>query len=359
MTARRPLCGSSLADLEELLSELGEPRYRARQVHRHVYVRGETDPAGMTDLPADLRGRLAERTVPGVPEVTEVHGAADGSAKLVFRLADDLVVEGVLLPGDHPGQLSQCLSTQVGCSLDCAFCRTGRLGLARNLTAGEIVGQVLAARPHLRPEHRVSRLVFMGMGEPLANEAALLSAIGLLTDPDGLAWSPRRLTVSTAGLPAGITRLGRETDVGLAVSLNATTDEQRRSLMPRAVRLASLDDLLPACRSFPTGSHRRLTIEYVLLAGRNDHPDDARRLAGLLASFRHTRVNLIPFNPWAEAGPDEPLRRPEEAAVRAFQQVLLDAGLPTSVRTSHGDDVLAACGQLGGSIGPVGYSPQR
>ena len=347
MISRRAFCGATLEDLERLLSDLGEPAWRARQMFRHIYVRGEADPERMTDLPGVLRTTLAERCVPGIPAVHAVHTAGDGSRKLVFRLDDGVSVEGVLLPGDRPGVFTQCLSTQAGCTLDCVFCRTGRLGLRRNLEAGEIVGQVLVARALLGDAERCSRLVLMGMGEPLANYDAVVSALRLLTDPAGCGLSPRRITVSTAGLPGRIPQLGRDTDVCLAVSLNATTDALRARLMPRAHALGSLDELLAACRAFPTGRYRRLTFEYVLLAEVNDTPDDARRLVRLAGPLR-AKVNLIPFNPWADAPQEAPaFSPPDPARVEAFRRALVAGGVPASVRASRGDDILAACGQLG------------
>jgi len=343
------LCGSTLAELERLLSELREPAYRARQVFRQIYVRQEADPSRMSDLPTRLRSALTERCRTGLPTIDAVHPAGDGSRKLVFGLEDGRRVEGVLLPGQRHGSFTQCVSTQVGCTFDCEFCLTGRLGILRNLEVGEIVGQLIAARRYLAEEDLgVGRLVFMGMGEPLANYGALVAAIRLLTDPAGVGLASRRLTVSTAGVPRRIPQLGRETDVCLAVSLNATTDDLRARLMPRAHDLCDLAALLATCEAFPTGEFRRLTFEYVLLDSVNDGPEDARRLAGLLGELR-AKVNLIPFNPWkSPAGDVAPFARPPMRRVDAFAGVLSDAGLPVTVRVSRGTGIQAACGQLGG-----------
>ena len=354
--ARVALCGASRSDLEELLEKLGQPTYRAKQVYRQIYVRGQTDPASMTDLSKELRQALQERAAPGLPSIAEVRGAADGTRKILFGLEDGGQVEGVLIPMQRPGEaprLTQCISTQVGCTLDCDFCLTGTMGLLRNLSAGEIVGQVIAARALLGEEEKVDRLVYMGMGEPLANYNAVITSLSLLTDKDGMNMSGRRITVSTAGMANRIEPFGQDCDAMLAVSINATTDEQRDRLMPRVNKRFPLASLIEALRRFPMARRRRLTLEYVLLADDNDSDDDARRLVRLVADLR-CKVNLIPYN----AHPAAPYRRPTAARVRAFQAILLGADVATSVREQRGDEVLAACGQLGVPAAQRLASPQ-
>jgi len=339
------LCGATRQDLEVLIDDLGQPAFRAKQVYRQIYVRGLTDPASMTDLSKGLREALHDRTASGVPSIAEVRGASDGTRKILFALADGKQVEGVLIPMHRPGEapkLTQCVSTQVGCTLDCGFCLTGTMGLLRNLTPGEIVGQVLGARELLGADEKVDRLVYVGMGEPLANYASVITSLSLLTDKDGMNMSGRRITVSTAGMANRIQGFGEDCDAMLAVSINATTDAQRDRLMPRVNKRFPLAELIEALAQFPMARRRRLTLEYVLLADENDTDDDARRLIRLVAELR-CKVNLIPYN----AHPAAPYRRPSAARVRAFQGILLGADIATSVREQRGDDVLAACGQLG------------
>ncbi len=339
------LCGATREELEALLDELGQPAFRARQVYRQIYVRGQTDPGAMSDLAKPLREALQQRTDSGVPAISEVRGSSDGTRKVLFGLRDGEQVEGVLIPMQREGEapkLTQCISTQVGCTLDCGFCLTGTMGLLRNLTPGEIVGQVMAARELLDEGEKVDRLVYMGMGEPLANYDSVIRSLDLLTDKDGINMSGRRITVSTAGMANRIERFGEDCDAMLAVSINATTDEQRDRLMPRVNKRWPLADLIAALKRFPMARRRRLTLEYVLLAGENDTDDDARRLVRLVVDLR-CKVNLIPYNPH----PAAPYRRPTAARVRSYQGILLGADVATSVREQRGDDVLAACGQLG------------
>lgn len=338
--SRAPLIGMLPSELEDLAQELGASRYRGRQLATWVYRKGVLGLEAMTDLPKDFRGRLAERTVLALPEPEIVTPSEDGSRKLVFRLDDGARVSAVLMPDDD--RMTLCLSTQVGCGYGCAFCLTGTMGLVRNLTAGEIVGQLLAANRLLEPGGRVTHLVFMGMGEPLANLPALVKALRIMTDARlGPGYSPRRITVSTVGLVTGIERLGRENlRVNLAVSLHATTDGVRGRLMPinRSWNLAAL---LDAVRRYPLAPRQRVFFEYVLLDGVNDTPQDAERLGRLLRGIR-AKVNLIPFNDWEGSG----FRRPPLSRILAFQSALLDAGVTTTVRWSKGEDVGAACGQL-------------
>jgi 23S rRNA (adenine2503-C2)-methyltransferase len=258
----------------------------------------------------------------------------------VFRLADGARVSAVLMPDD--GRLTLCLSTQVGCGYACAFCLTGTMGLTRNLDAGEIVGQLLAASALLPPEERVTHIVFMGMGEPLANYGALVTSLRILTDPRlGLGFSPRRITVSTVGLVSGIEKLGREDlKVNLAISLHAASDEVRSTLMP-VNRAWSLEALMAAVRAYPLAPRQHVFFEYVLLDDVNDTPEEARRLVRLLRGVR-AKVNLIPFNDWEGSR----FRRPPLPRILAFQSVLLEAGVTTTVRWSKGEDIGAACGQL-------------
>jgi 23S rRNA (adenine2503-C2)-methyltransferase len=259
---------------------------------------------------------------------------------LLGRLSDGLLVESVLIPDD--ARLTLCISTQVGCTLDCAFCLTGTMGLKRNLKAHEIVDQVLTAQDTLDSGEMLSNVVLMGMGEPLANLEAVSEAVRRMTDGLwGVGFAPRRITLSTAGLAPRLREVAA-LGVNLAVSLNATTEAQRDRLMPAANRLHSLRSLLAACRAFPLQPRRRLTFEYVLLAGVNDDPQDARRLIRLLRGIR-CKVNLIPFNEF----PGNSYRRPDDATVLKFQTTLQQAGLDVFIRKSKGRDVLGACGQLG------------
>lgn len=292
----------------------------------------------MSDLPIDLRAELAEAfTMPALtPSV--VARAADGTRKLLFRLDGNAAIESVLIP--DPPRLTLCVSSQAGCGMACAFCATARLGLQRNLSATEIVGQVLAAQAHLDAGERITNLVFMGMGEPLANYDALLQAIEILTADWGIGLSGRRITVSTVGLVPQMQRLVQETPVQLAVSLTGTTEAQREALMP-INRRYPLDTLLGMCRSLPIPERRRITFEYVLLAGVNDTIEDAVRLVRLLRGIR-AKVNLLPFNPFPGSG----FERPAERVVERFQQELLAHHLNATVRRSRGRDIQAACGQL-------------
>jgi 23S rRNA (adenine2503-C2)-methyltransferase len=326
-------------EIATLVESLGQPSYRGRQLATWVYVKGVADFGAMTDLPRDLRERLARLAHVTPLEIAARHVSRDGSTKLELRLADRRTVQSVIMPdGDR---LTLCVSTQVGCGFGCAFCFTGTMGLVRNLTAGEIVGQAWAARAMLEPGARLTHVVFMGMGEPLANYAATVKALRILIAPLGFGFSPRRITVSTVGLVGGLERLAREDlRVNLAISLHAPTDEVRSSLMP-VNRGWGLDDLLAACRRFPLPVRQRMTFEYTLLDKVNDSAEDAQRLVRRLRGLR-AKVNLIPFNEWPGTG----FRRPPPERILAFQRALLDAGLTATIRWSKGEDVGAACGQL-------------
>ena len=326
-------------ELESLAQEFGEPGYRGRQLASWMYQKNVLDLELMTDLPKSFRSRLHAESVIEVPHVDHVVTSADGSRKFILLLADGKRIHAVLMPDDD--RLTLCLSTQVGCGFACAFCSTGTMGMIRDLTPGEIVGQLLAVRGELPPDSRVTHLVFMGMGEPLANYKATVKALRIFSDPLACGFSPRRITVSTVGLVKGIESLARESlHVNLAISLHATTDEQRNSLMP-INRGYSLGDLLAACRRFQKPVRRRIFFEYVLLDGVNDSTEDARRLVQLLRGLR-AKVNLIPFNEW----PGTRFRRPPLPRILAFQKILLDDGLIATIRWSKGEDVGAACGQL-------------
>jgi len=326
-------------ELEALALGWGEPSYRGRQLAGWIYRKGVFDFGAMTDLPGRFRERLARETTIALPAIARAAASADGSQKFELRLGDGRTVQTVLMPDED--RLTLCLSTQVGCGFACAFCYTGTMGLLRHLAAGEITGQLLAVRATLPPGTRITHIVFMGMGEPLANYAATVKALRTLTSPHGLGYSPRRITVSTVGLVQGIDRLAREgLKVNLAVSLHAASDEVRGRLMP-VNRGWGLEDLLAACRRFPLPVRQRMTFEYVLLDGVNDAPEEARRLARRLAGLR-AKVNLIPFNPWTGSG----FRRPPLERILAFQRFLLDAGITATIRWSKGEDIGAACGQL-------------
>jgi 23S rRNA (adenine2503-C2)-methyltransferase len=333
------LIGLSPSDLEDLAVNLGASRYRGRQLATWMYRKGEIHLDAMSDLPREFRAALGEHTVVALPEVDVVTSSLDGSRKLVLRLADGGRISTVLMPDDD--RLTLCLSTQVGCGFKCSFCLTGTMGLERNLTVAEIVGQLLVANRVAAPA-RVTHMVFMGMGEPLANFLALRDAIRIFTDPRlGLGYSPRRITVSTVGLVSGIDRLAREDlKVNLAISLHAATDAVRSRLMPVNTSW-NLEALMDAVKRYPLQPRQRVFFEYTLLHEVNDSPEDARDLARLLRGVR-SKVNLIPFNPWEGAR----FQRPPLPVILKFQSILIEAGITTTVRWSKGEDIGAACGQL-------------
>jgi len=337
------LLGFLPAELESLVESMGAPRYRGRQVADWIYRKGATDLGALSNLPRELRDELHRRAIVGVPEIERRTPSADGSEKIVFRFEDGARVQSVLMPDG--ARLTLCVSTQVGCGFGCAFCYTGTMGLLRNLTAAEIVGQVAAVAGTLAPGQRLTHIVYMGMGEPLANYAATVKSLRILTDPRAFGFSPRRITVSTVGLVTGIEKLARESlRVNLAISLHATDNEIRDGLMPVNKGFA-IEELLAACRRFPLPFRQRMTFEYVLLADVNDSRQDAVRLARLLKGIR-AKINLIPFNDWEGST----FSRPPLPRILAFQGLLLEQGIIATVRWSKGEDIGAACGQLRGAV---------
>ncbi len=377
----------TLADLEALMRDWGQPAFRARQIYRQLYVNLADDPALMTDLSTRLRGRLAAETTLGGMRLVRTQEADGGTTrKALFALPDGAVVETVLMV--YPDRATVCVSTQAGCAMGCIFCATGTLGLLRNLSAGEMVAQALWASRELRAlqisnvelrlqkaeddghridslpdsqfsvlnaqSRRLSNIVFMGMGEAMANYDRWWAAVQRLHDPQGFNMGARSMTVSTVGLANGIRRLaGEGLPINLAISLHAPDDALRSALLPINDRFP-LAELLAATRAYTTQTGRRVSFEYVLLQGRNDHPHQALALAKLLRG--HTaegadrgvpllcHVNLIPWNPV----PGSPLGRSEHQRVAAFQQVLVDYGVACTVRVERGAEIAAACGQLAG-----------
>ena len=333
------LAGLELAELEALFEQQGIPRFHARQVFRWIWKRGVTDPARMTNLSRTLRQRLAETFVITSPTVARHDVSTDGTQKFVLTLSDSRQIESVFIP-DTPAQ-TFCISSQAGCAMGCAFCLTGKMGLMRNLTAGEIAGQVRVLAGALGLRESPFNIVLMGMGEPLHNYDETMKALRMLNDAQGLGVGPRRVTLSTVGLVPMIDRLAQEALMpNLAISLHAPTDEQRAAIVPPA-RKYSLQAILDACRRFPLSKRGRITFEYVLLDGVNDSAADARRLAKLLVGIQ-AKVNLIPLN--AAAG--IPFERPSDARVNAFARILAEKDVTVSVRRSRGRDIRAACGQL-------------
>jgi 23S rRNA (adenine2503-C2)-methyltransferase len=326
-------------ELTEFLAGLGKERFRARQIIRWIYARGVTSFAGMTDLSKSLREELERRAFISdwEPEVTEV--STDGTRKYLFRLEDGQTVETVRIPME--GERSTlCISTQVGCAMQCAFCLTGTFGLVRNLSPAEIVNQVCAAAK----EGPVNNIVMMGMGEPLHNLDNVVKALQILYDDDGFGYGSRKVTLSTSGLIPEMLELGRRIRVNLAVSLNATTDAVRNELMP-VNRRYPLKDLMAACREFPLATRQRITFEYILIRDVNDTPADAKRLVRLLHGIK-AKVNLIPYNEHEGSAFLAP--RPE--SIEAFQTYLLSRDIVAIRRASKGQDISAACGQLKGKL---------
>ncbi|MGC3998388.1 MAG: 23S rRNA (adenine(2503)-C(2))-methyltransferase RlmN [Anaeromyxobacter sp.] len=336
--------------LEALVASLGERPFRARQLFRWLHRKGAASLDEMTDLSRPLRAALAART--GLTTLTRntEQRSTDGTIKWTWRTADGKLIESVYMP--ETDRKTLCVSTQVGCAVGCTFCMTGTMGLARNLTPGEIVDQIHRANRRIvelgdgEGDRPLTNLVFMGMGEPLANYRSLKAALDVLLSEDGPNFSHRHITVSTSGLVPVMKRLGEETPVKLAVSLNATTDAQRDAIMPINKRYP-LAQLLQACREFPIRNGRRITFEYVLLGGVNDSLEDAERLVKLTRGIP-TKVNLIPYN----ENPGLGFAAPAPERVQAFLDLLVSRNLTAVVRKNRGRDIAAACGQLAAEGGP-------
>ncbi|PID62337.1 MAG: 23S rRNA (adenine(2503)-C(2))-methyltransferase RlmN [Gammaproteobacteria bacterium] len=356
--ATRHQAGINLFDLdrkafEAYMTSLGEKPFRARQIMKWLYQRQQRDVQAMTDVAQKTRNRLAACTTTVLPSLQSAFHSSDGTIKWLFELHDGNVIETVYIPEDDRGTL--CVSSQVGCALDCSFCATGRQGFNRNLAVSEIIGQLWLATRLLENdeatrEQRITNVVMMGMGEPLLNYAALVSSLELMMDDLAYGLSKRRVTVSTSGVVPAMDRLTRDVDCSLALSLHAPNNELRSELVPLN-RKYPIEAVMDACwryvESDDAASQRKkhVLFEYVMLAGVNDQPEHAQELAALLQGFPG-KVNLIPFNPFPQSG----YRRSPRKAVDRFAEILGDAGVLTLKRTTRGDDIDAACGQLAGDI---------
>jgi 23S rRNA (adenine2503-C2)-methyltransferase len=365
------LLGKSKEELREYCVELGEPAFRGAQIYHALYAERKFDVAQITNLPAALRARLAKEARITLPEVKQRFASSDGSVRYLFglgsveekknlnaedtenaefaeksreektgRLQKPASVEAVFMPSE--GRQTICISTQAGCAVDCHFCLTAQLGLIRNLTAGEILAQVLLPleehKAQLAPQ---TNIVLMGQGEPLLNFEAVMGAVRIILDPQGMGISPKHVTLSTSGIVPGIERLGQENmRPKLAISLNASNDEQRDALMPINTKYP-LAVLLEACKNYPLRTWEHLTFEYVMLGGLNDAAEDARRVVRLLGPLKSVKVNLIPWNPG-----ELPYRESSPERIEEFRRILVERGVPAFVRYSRGRDVMAACGQL-------------
>jgi 23S rRNA (adenine2503-C2)-methyltransferase len=342
------LLGKSKEELRDFCVALGEPAFRGAQIYHALYSERKFDVAQITNLPAALRERLSKEARVTLPEVKQQFASADGSVRYLYSLptgdgketAGPASVEAVFMPSE--GRQTICISTQAGCAVDCHFCLTAQLGLIRNLTAGEVLAQVLLPlekhKAQLAPQ---TNIVLMGQGEPLLNFEPVMAAVGILLDPGGMGISPKHVTLSTSGIVPGIERLAQEkVRPKLAISLNASNDEQRDELMP-INRKYPLSVLLEACKNYPLRTWEHLTFEYVMLGGLNDAAEDARRVVRLLAPLKSVKVNLIPWNPG-----ELPYRESSPERIEEFRRILVDRGVPAFVRYSRGRDVMAACGQL-------------
>ena len=339
LDSRPDAAGMALDELEQALEQLGSQRFHARQIFQWIHRRGVIDFGAMTDLSRDLRLQLESSFRIDTPEVLRKERSVDGTAKFLLRLIDGRQIESVYIP-DTPGH-TFCLSTQVGCAMRCAFCLTGKMGIDRNLTAGEITGQVRVLARDLGLSDTRFNIVLMGMGEPLHNYDETMKALYILADEHGLNVSPRRVTLSTVGVLPALERLATEPLMpNLAISLHSTTEDQRDMLVP-INRKYGLKELLDACRRFPLKRRERITFEYVMLQDVNDTPEDARRLVKLLNGIK-AKVNLLPLNEAAGI----PFERPSDDRVNRFAQILAERGVTVSVRKSRGRDIRAACGQL-------------
>ncbi len=326
-------------ELVHILKQMGEPHFRVTQLFKWIYQKGVTDFSRMTDISKISQRKFDATFIPSSVRIETWKTGRDGTTKYLFRLSDGRDVEGVLIP--DPPRLTLCVSTQVGCRMNCAFCKTARMGWVRNLRTGEILDQVCQVNALLRPQRRITNIVFMGMGEPLDNLENTLKAIEILGYSDGLQFSHRRLTVSTCGLVNKLVSLGDETRrFRLAVSLNAADNDTRSRLMP-INRQFPIEELISVCRRISLRNRERITFEYVLLKGINDRPKDAMMLVKLLSPLK-AKVNLIPFNETEGI----PFHRPDRSTILKFQEILVHAHLTAMIRESRGDDISAACGQL-------------
>jgi 23S rRNA (adenine2503-C2)-methyltransferase len=372
------LLGKSKEELQGYCQSLGEPAYRGGQIYHALYAERKFSLAEMTTLPVGLREKLAHEATITLPSVKQKFFSNDGSVRYLFGLggAKPASLEAVYMPSERRQTI--CISTQAGCAVDCQFCLTAQLGLIRNLTAGEIVAQVLLPlkemskrKPRLASivdtdrtaddadstgrssdlgDEIQTNVVLMGQGEPLLNYENVIAAMHILLDQTGMGLAPKHVTLSTSGIVPGIERLAKESvRPKLAISLNASNDAQRDVLMP-INRKYPLEKLLAACRTFPRGSREYVTFEYVLLGGVNDTPDDARRVARMMADLGRVKVNLIPWNPGSL-----PYKEPSEESIEGFHKILLEKGVPVFTRYSRGRDVMAACGQL--ALSEVQSSP--
>ena len=342
---KRTLVGLDRAELTGLMQEIGEPAFRAKQLWHWIYHRGETDFDKMTSLAKPFRAALAEHFDVGRPGISVDRQSIDGTRKWLLKFSDGQEAEAVHIPEEDRGTL--CVSSQVGCTLTCKFCHTGTQRLVRNLSAGEIVGQVMTARdaigewPSPQDGRLLSNIVMMGMGEPLYNYDNVAKALKIVMDHEGISISKRKITLSTAGVVPMIGRAGAELGVNLAISLHAVNDELRDKIVPINKKYP-IAELMQACRDYPTlNNARRITFEYVMLKDVNDSPADAKALVKLIEDIP-AKVNLIPFNPW----PGAPFERSTNAAISKFAAIVFDAGYASPVRTPRGEDIMAACGQL-------------
>jgi len=347
MVAKTNLFGLDRASLRAYFETLDEKPFRADQVMHWLYRQGERDFDAMTNVAKSLRARLKEQAEVSTPELVRQHRSADGTRKWLLRMDGGNAIETVFIPEARRGTL--CISSQVGCAMDCSFCATGKQGFNRNLTSAEIISQVWFASHALAQEEKgqhISNVVFMGMGEPLANYSQVLIALNILLDDHGFALSKRKVTVSTSGLIPFMDRLAGDCDVALAVSLHAPNDELRDELVP-INRKYPLEELMAACRRYTGGKNRRahITYEYVMLDGVNDSPREAKEMVALLRGMP-AKVNLIPFNPF----PGVPYRRTPEKNISRFMDILMRGDILTTIRRTRGDDIAAACGQLAGSV---------
>jgi 23S rRNA (adenine2503-C2)-methyltransferase len=340
--AKIDLYNLTFSQLTDLIKEFDLPAYRARQIFQWLYRPNITDFEQMSNLSKDLRVSLAAQTSFERLEPVKVEQSSDGTVKYAFKLVDNEIIESVLIPEED--RYTLCISSQVGCAMGCGFCLTGTMGIKRNLTPGEIVGQIIKVRDmmsqHFGEDARINSLVFMGMGEPLANFENLLHGLEIITDQNGLDFSGRRITVSTCGIVPKIKELGKRTKVNLAVSLHSVDDRIRSQLMPINKKYP-VNKLLEACRDFPMPKRKRIMFEYIMIKDINDSVVDAEQLAAKLKGIP-CKINLLPYNETNALS----YQRPSDEHIELFQKTLWKAGFTVLIRTSRGADISAACGQL-------------